>query len=654
MNARAICNSSVVQIYWSYAKPISNCLGFKLERIETGGATQILPAWVGFTSQSNQDWQPKDTSIWPVQKFNWRDLTATPGKTYTYRITPMTGSPDKLTPATTQALVTNEVSLTSELGSFTASFTNGILATQGLVHYLESQHQQPNSTSLIQHISVPGDPLRNRLAGPSIGTLTQLIDTVKTKGGTLHCALYELNDTELIKALLSIPAGHLYLLLGNTPTNESVLPAFGKPSKEVMAAALGADHFHYRTVPSSHIAHNKFVLYTDPSGTPAAVLTGSTNWTQSGICTQSNNQLILHSKDMGSLYQAYWQRLLDDTVSSGSKQAPALRTADNIPSGATIDTATVSFWASPNTKQTSKGTAVPSDLQQVFQLMAAARQAILFLVFQPGSPSVLDQALLCQENNPNLFIRGAATDPSAVENYDTSLFHYGIKDPDTVVAASAVNDQFAYWQKELLKTAGAHAIIHDKIVVIDPFSPDCVVIAGSHNLGFKASYCNDENFVIIKGHQLLAAAYATHILDVYDHYRWRYTLEQSPGDRSAFFGLAEDDTWQSKYFNASTTPMQRFWQADTVPPGKKPTAPLVGTPGVALITPAPKKAAGSKPAAKKAAGPTPAAKKAPKAAPVKQAAPQVAKKAAKKAAPKVVKKRPRKPRPKSPKKQPRP
>lgn len=618
MNARAICNSSVVQIYWSYAKPISNCLGFKLERIEKGGATQILPAWVGFTGQSNQDWQPKDTSIWPVQKFNWRDLTATSGKTYTYRITPMTGSPDKLTPATAQALVTNEVSLTSELGSFTASFTNGILATQGLVHYLESQHQQPNSTSLIQHISVPGDPLRNRLAGPSIGTLTQLIEMVKTKGGTLHCALYELNDTELIKALLSVPKGHLYLLLGNTPTNESVLPAFGKNSRDVMAAALGATYFHYRTVPSSHIAHNKFVLYTDPSGTPAAVLTGSTNWTQSGICTQSNNQLILHSEDVAKLYQAYWQRLLDDTVNSSSKQAPALRTADNIPSGATIDGATVSFWASPNTKKVTRGDEVPSDLQQVFQLMAAAKQAILFLVFQPGSPSVLDQALLCQENNPNLFIRGAATDPNAVENYDTSLFHYGIKDPDTVVAASAVNDQFAYWQKELLKTAGAHAIIHDKIVVIDPFSPDCVVIAGSHNLGFKASYCNDENFVIVKGHQPLAAAYTTHILDVYDHYRWRYTLEQTPGDRSAFFGLAENDTWQSKYFNASTTPMQRFWQAATVPPGKKATATLVGTLGVALITPA--------------------AKKSPKAAPVKQAARKVAKKVTKNTAPKVAKK----------------
>ncbi len=48
------------------------------------------------------------------------------------------------------------------------------------------------------------------------------------------------------------------------------------------------------------------------------------------------------------------------------------------------------------------------------------------------------------------------------------------------------------WQKELLKAG--FAITHDKIVVIDPFADDCVVVTGSHNLGYgRTSYsglCN--------------------------------------------------------------------------------------------------------------------------------------------------------------------
>ncbi len=94
-----------------------------------------------------------------------------------------------------------------------------------------------------------------------------------------------------------------------------------------------------------------------------------------------------------------------------------------------------------------------------------------------------------------------------------------------MVRASAIRDLIGDFQRELL-TAGT-AIIHDKVVVIDPLSEtDCVVITGSHNLGFKASYANDENMLIIKGAPQLAAAYAVHVLDVQDHYRYRAVLEE--------------------------------------------------------------------------------------------------------------------------------
>lgn len=58
------------------------------------------------------------------------------------------------------------------------------------------------------------------------------------------------------------------------------------------------------------------------------------------------------------------------------------------------------------------------------------------------------------------------------------------------------------WEKELLNAG--HAVIHDKIVVIDPFDPDnSAVVLGSHNLGYKASYTNDENLLVIRGNESL-------------------------------------------------------------------------------------------------------------------------------------------------------
>jgi phosphatidylserine/phosphatidylglycerophosphate/cardiolipin synthase-like enzyme len=90
-------------------------------------------------------------------------------------------------------------------------------------------------------------------------------------------------------------------------------------------------------------------------------------------------------------------------------------------------------------------------------------------------------------------------------------------------AALTYKDIVGNFERELLKAG--HAIIHDKIVVVDPLSPDGFVAFGSHNLGYKASYENDENLLIITNNPTLIQAYAVHVLDLYDHYRYRAVLQ---------------------------------------------------------------------------------------------------------------------------------
>ncbi len=76
--AGAWCNGEVAYLAWR-AKEIDKCLGFMVTRVhETGedaGQRRILPTWIAFTDQSNPDWQAQDSSVWPIQSFEWRDLT---------------------------------------------------------------------------------------------------------------------------------------------------------------------------------------------------------------------------------------------------------------------------------------------------------------------------------------------------------------------------------------------------------------------------------------------------------------------------------------------------------------------------------------------------------------------------------------------------
>ncbi len=53
-----------------------------------------------------------------------------------------------------------------------------------------------------------------------------------------------------------------------------------------------------------------------------------------------------------------------------------------------------------------------------------------------------------------------------------------------------------------------HAAAHDKVMVIDAGLPAATVITGSFNFTHAAQYRNAENLLVIRGHPLLADAYA--------------------------------------------------------------------------------------------------------------------------------------------------
>jgi phosphatidylserine/phosphatidylglycerophosphate/cardiolipin synthase-like enzyme len=66
-----------------------------------------------------------------------------------------------------------------------------------------------------------------------------------------------------------------------------------------------------------------------------------------------------------------------------------------------------------------------------------------------------------------------------------------------------------------------YAIIHSKVLVVDPFSDDPTVVTGSHNFSISASEDNDENFIVVRGDRGLAEAYAVNVESAWRHYAAR-------------------------------------------------------------------------------------------------------------------------------------
>ncbi|HYW63639.1 MAG TPA: hypothetical protein VE865_10640 [Bradyrhizobium sp.] len=695
VEARAFCNNEVAYLAWKTDGRIKDCLGFMITRINVDtGERRCLPAWVAFDTQSNPDEEPQDTSVWPIQKFSWRDLTLRRSRNTLdirlpfrakYEIVPVgleapgrvavplspTAHPGKFTGKPIPLFVcgeageTNEFTVTDNFGDVSAFFNNGILSTQNLRKQLKTAvGKAPTKDDIKKHIADPenlDDPIRTFLAGDVLPALKSMFDRADKENGTLHLALYELDDPELVGLLVKNQA-RLKLILstagsdkgkgkagapdsmaaaaksmvkrsalakkagkktkklpakkksakkaskskkaapkktaaGAKPKRATVWDVTNKAARATLSALMGNRFQNRMFNNSAHIGHNKFAVLLNSNGKPIAVWSGSTNWTPTGLCAQSNNTIVIESEDVAKAYFDYWTRLHADklplpkplSAPLASDQGPALRKANATANHAKLDggKTQIDLWYSPNTPKTGTpaNRTVPPDLEFVFSLMKKAKDAIFFLVFNPGRTkgdpegeadinTVVSAAIDFGRLDPKLTVFGAISDPTAVPGFvappkgapkdapkipPAAIFTPAGVPNVLMIRAAAIDDVVGDFQRELL--SAGHAIIHDKIVVIDPMSEtDCVVITGSHNQGFKASYANDENMLILRGNKPLALAYTTHVLDIYDHYKFRAVLEQQKRDamlagkpapkRPTGKGfLQTKDTWQDPYLS---------------------------------------------------------------------------------------------------------
>lgn len=238
------------------------------------------------------------------------------------RLTPLSG---------VEPLVSNEITLTEKRPPFSAYFNRGIVATQALSYAL---NDKPSIAALTPHILDPADPIRIRLMGQLSEGVTSLLDRADKDGGVINAALYELNDPKGLEERLQA-ADH-----GNPKSRNVILgneQSVDRKTKETIEGADSEDRGALkkagvtvidRILGKGSIPHNRFMVLSQ-NGAPVAVLSGSSNWTSTGLCTQTNNALVIESAEVAQRYIDYWNALkVDVAAASGDQkklQSPTLR-----------------------------------------------------------------------------------------------------------------------------------------------------------------------------------------------------------------------------------------------------------------------------------------------------------------------------------------
>jgi len=583
---------------------IKNCRGFTIKKIRNGAAPVYLHSFVGF---SDKDQLPADTWQWPLQRYMWWDYLVDPGDVVQYSIVPVVG-PDKDHLELAEDLAspeTEEMKITGQdTPHISAYFNKGIVAAQWVSRAMD---KEPKRSKIANLVTKPNDPMRVALSGLLRPQILGLLKEAKNSNAKIYAALYELNDPELIKALVDL-GGNCNLILGNG--------AFKPPSHDENAKVRAQlkktkIHVYNRIVSSGHFAHNKVVVFCDASGKPQKVLTGSTNWTSSGLCTQANNGIIIDDPEVAQDYLDAWNRI----HAAGNGFPPTLINANSTAKTFTVDGCSVTPWHVP--------TSHAQDLDYARKLINAAKEGILFLFFNPGTFQPDDEpekwTLLQnvlnrhhEENNayydPDLYNKGVvnqdipylttddvkkkgkkppsqAMDPTH-SAHPVALYSSGIEPPtrlghDVLVPAN-IKTQFGPWEKELLRAGIVN--IHSKVIVLDPFGEHPVVMTGSHNLGFKASSKNDDNLIIIEGNGALAAAYAINIIAIFQMYRWNSYVEAHRKDPKSWHGLEDNDSWQASYMQTDLAEIN-FWLGEAEPAGDAGAETGGGEPGTGGATP---------------------------------------------------------------------
>ncbi len=568
-------NEDDALLFWSISEPIARCRGFAIARRKKdpkGKKTEdFLLNRMGFENEEvtakpkeGQGVVAKPSTEWPFQRFSWTDHDANTGDTVSYRVIPVIrNAAGKLELLESHA---SDWSPTKTLGTTTGTlkpfFNRGFVMSQFMARYLAERKlslKQFKDTISDEHDKT----IRQFLSGDLRLALLAQLKTALDEKTEIYAALFELSDKELIDALCALGKKAHVVLANGSVTNKKGETAEearqrdeNKDARKKLKTAGVDVEMKNRFISPGALGHNKFLVRMDKHGKPLIAWTGSTNWAPTGLCTQVNNGLLIEDPKIAQIYLDQWKRLRK----AGSDFPKSLVAENSNPKEVgegTPGKVRSTVWFT----RASKGVDLAALREEVQKPKV---RGILFLMFMPGSTGLFS-TVAARSAEPDLYVRGvvselpngrgdeSAVDVNLIDGANHMPFHLDIIQPEGVKHPFA-NFAAEVTHKQFLGGIG-HAIIHSKVVVIDPFSADPVVITGSHNFSTSASAKNDENFIIIKGGHELAEAYAVNILGAYAHYRWRAFLSQTD---KPFNGLKDNDTWQAPKLAAERRELQ-FW-----------------------------------------------------------------------------------------------
>jgi hypothetical protein len=548
-SVKAYIGDNKTLLAFNFASPegAKNLAGFSIRCQPPGVAAYYLLNELRFEDPTKHAQvaaeKPNSSVNAPIQKYRWvhvlgmahQGLSPALGK-YTYTVTPRYFDANHSMQPLDGSL---SATLTVPVGPFkkgalSLGFTRGYMQSEAFAHHF----------GLNARLTPAGKPLlydTSQQAGSSNGQNFTFADEYAWMGWTarqqvfsilntvlndtsltLDVFAYDLNEPDVCNILLKLAeGGRLRMILdnaslhvtqtkgGNTAaSSEDQFTTLFKQKAKAPAAILRGCFARY--------SHDK-IFIVSKGGKPTQVLTGSTNFSVTGLYVNANHVLVFNDGNVAAQYakvfEESWQVLskfkTPSTAAANAFSSGTLATQPYTYQSASIPKLSITF--SPHT--TADVDKILSGISdRIKQETSAKRGNVLFAVMQlTGSQSPVYSTLSNLHTNQSVFSYGISDSPAG-----TYLYAPGTKTGVMVTGKPGKTTLPPPFDQ--VPTPPGHEI-HDKFVICGLNGSDPVVYCGSSNLATGGEAANGDNLLEIHDADV-ATAFAIEALLLVDHYNF--------------------------------------------------------------------------------------------------------------------------------------
>ncbi|MCE4553899.1 phospholipase D-like domain-containing protein [Pelomonas cellulosilytica] len=518
----------------------------------------------------------------PFHKFRWLHVPGSVHQglepshgTYEYGVTPRyfdtAGSLAPLDPKLTVAVQVPVAPF--EKGRFKLGFTRGFTQSQAFVRHfgLKASIKPKDADLLFDTTQVSGTNARGEpytyeqqyrwLGFTARSRIIEVIERVlQDRRLKLDVFAYDLNEPGVIGALRDLGRQkRVRIILDDASLHHDRQGS--KPEDkfaQLFNEAVGDDtmlkrgHF-------GRFAHDK-VLIVKQGSHAEAVLTGSTNFSVTGLYVNSNHVAVFEDADVAAAYAEVFDAVWKSDVSNGFAHTELASKVFSYAGSDELPAATITF--SPHEPKVADEL-----LQHIVDRIQAEEQvddgtgSILFAVMEmdAGATNPVYEALADVHKSRSIFSFGISDNPPGIELYGVGTTG------GVLVTGKPIRTQLPPPFSQVPNIGGFGHQIHHKFIVCGFNGADPTVFFGSSNLAAGGEKVNGDNLITVKDGDV-ATVFAIEALALVDHFSFLDSTAQAPkaaaaaampataskqqAAAAAGWFLTTDDRWAHKFFDA--------------------------------------------------------------------------------------------------------